>query len=125
MKPCKICKKDSETFDGFHLENGFDFCSSKCIAEFVGKFPAQNNPQDIGFYLISLCFNYHLKEFKFTRKESKRLDYQASILLLGEEFEKLKMMPCDQCKAIAVFTVEGPNPEYSQTLCSKCEATKS
>jgi len=80
------------------------------------------NVQDIGEYLIQYCFNNQVKSFAFKRKDSKSKSYRATILMLDGESHKLLMQPCDNCGGLAVFTEEGPNAEYAQELCQKCEA---
>lgn len=82
----------------------------------------QINVQDIGEFLIKYCFNNQVKTFTFKRKDSKSKSYKATILLLDNTSHKLLLQPCDQCGGLAVFTEEGPNAEYAQELCRKCEA---
>ena len=37
MMKCEVCNRSSEVKSGWHLKNGFNFCSNKCVAKFIER----------------------------------------------------------------------------------------
>lgn len=36
--PCSMCGKDSQVKEGWHMRHNINFCSSKCLNDFVNEF---------------------------------------------------------------------------------------
>jgi hypothetical protein len=36
--PCSVCGKETETAKGWHLRHNINFCSEKCIYDFIEEF---------------------------------------------------------------------------------------
>lgn len=34
---CNVCGKDTENANGWHLKYDLDFCSNKCVADFIER----------------------------------------------------------------------------------------